>query len=77
MQLIEILGWLATAVALIGVWMNNRRLRACFVLWLASNAMTFGIHAAVGMWPMAARDLAFFVMAIHGWRLWGAANQKG
>jgi len=69
-SLVELLAWAATAIALIGVWLNNRRQRACFVLWLASNAITFVIHVVAGMWPMAARDAAFFVLAFHGWWLW-------
>ncbi len=73
---IEVTGWTATAVALMGVWMNNRRRRACFVLWMVSNALTLGIHAAAGMWPLAARDGAFFLLAIHGWRLWGSVPVK-
>jgi len=60
--MIELAGWAATAVALAGVWLNNRRRRTCFALWLVSNAITFGIHAAAGMWPLAARDGAFFIM---------------
>lgn len=70
-DILESFGWLATAIALAGVYMNNRRQRACFILWLVSNAITFGIHVAAGMCSMAARDGAFFVLAIHGWWLWG------
>jgi nicotinamide riboside transporter PnuC len=76
MHFVDVFGWAATAIALMGVWMNNRRWRACFVLWLISNAITFGIHTAAGMWPMAARDGAFFVMAIHGWWMWRAGVKK-
>jgi nicotinamide riboside transporter PnuC len=77
MHWISALGWVATAVALVGVWLNNRRRRACFALWLVSNSMTFLLHAIAGMWPLAARDGAFFVLAIHGWWLWTAQSQKG
>ncbi len=76
MDWICIIGWTATAIALAGVWMNNRRRRACFALWLVSNAITFGIHAAAGLWPLAARDGAFFIMAIHGWRMWSDGSRK-
>ncbi len=75
--LIDLVGWLATGVALAGVWMNNRRMRACFALWLVSNAITFGIHARMGLWSLAVRDGAFFVMAIHGWWLWGSRKAGG
>lgn len=72
MDSIDVFGWTATAVALAGVWMNNKRQRACFLLWLVSNAITFVIHVGAGMWPMAVRDLAFFVLAVHGWWLWSS-----
>ena len=76
MDVMSLVGWTATAVALLGVWLNNRRRRACFLLWLISNAITVGIHAGAGMWAMAARDGAFFVMAIHGWWLWGPKSGR-
>jgi nicotinamide riboside transporter PnuC len=69
-EVIDIAGWMATVIAVAGVWMNNKRLRACFILWMFSNALSLGVHAAAGMWSMAVRDGAFFVLAIHGWRLW-------
>ena len=72
MTFIEIAGWLATVTALGGAWLNNRRRRACFLMWLVSNTLTFGIHAVAGLWPLAARDGAFFLLALHGWRLWSA-----
>lgn len=76
MPILEIIGWAATTVALVGVWLNNKKFRVCFIFWLASNAVAFGLHAWVGMWAMAARDGAFFIMAIHGWRLWGKKTDK-
>ncbi len=77
MTMIETTGWLATGIALVGVWLNNRRRRACFALWLVSNTMTFTIHAWAGLWSLAARDGAFFVLAVHGWLLWsGRINRE-
>ncbi len=68
---ITIIGWTATAIALSGVWLNNRRLRACFLLWLISNALSCALHVHSGTWPLACRDAAFFVFAWLGWRAWG------
>ena len=73
----ELVGWTATALALVGVWMNNRRSRVCFGLWLVSNAITLMIHAGAGIWSLAARDAAFFVLAIHGWWLWTSRERSG
>ena len=77
MQWPEITGWIATCVALVGVWLNNKQRRACFGLWLVSNTMTLIIHAAAGMWSLATRDFAFFLLAIHGWWLWSTKLPAG
>lgn len=65
------IGWAVTAVSVVGVLLNNRRLRSCFLVWLASNAASFGLHAAAGMTGLAVRDAAFFALAIQGYVLWG------
>lgn len=76
MNYFDAIGWLATALALAGVWLNNYRRRSCFLLWQISNVITFIIHAMAGMWAMAARDGAFFIMAIHGWKLWSSKQDE-
>jgi nicotinamide riboside transporter PnuC len=67
----EIIGLVATVLAVIGVIANNRRLRVCFLLWLASNALTAGIHAHAEIWSLLLRDTVFFILAIEGWIKWG------
>ena len=67
----EAIGIGVLVLAVSGVWLNNHRIRACFLLWLVSNLMSFGLHAHAEMWSLAARDGAFFLLAIHGWRKWG------
>ena len=69
--MIEIIGAVATVIAIIGVLANNRRLRWCFLFWLISNAMSMAIHMDAGIRSLAVRDAAFFVMAVEGWFLWG------
>jgi len=69
--------WGVFAITLIGVHLNNGRHRACFVLWWVSNAASFAIHAGAGMTGMAARDAAFFVLAIVGYRKWGRTAVQG
>lgn len=67
---IELVGLLATALAIVGVVANNRRKRVCFVLWLFSNAMTLAIHVHAGIWSLAVRDAIFLVLAVEGLILW-------
>ena len=68
---IEIIGLVAGCLAVCGVVLNNRRLRACFLLWMISNALTGGLHLYSDLWTLAARDVVFFVLAIEGWVRWG------
>ena len=73
--MIEIIGTIATILAVGGVLMNNRRLRVCFLIWMVSNALTAGIHAHSGIWSLLARDAIFFVLAIEGWIRWGKSQK--
>jgi nicotinamide riboside transporter PnuC len=67
---LEIIGSIATAIAIIGVVLNNYRNRVCFCLWLVSNSLTFGIHCHAQIWSLAARDIVFLALACHGWFRW-------
>lgn len=67
----ELIGAISAVVAVAGVLLNNWRIRGCFVLWVVSNAASAGLHVAGGMWSLAARDIVFLVLSIHGWFMWG------
>jgi len=67
----ELIGFTAGALAVLGVVLNNHRLRACFIVWLVSNAITAGLHSYAGLWSLAVRDVIFFALAVHGWVKWG------
>lgn len=69
--MIELIGAIATALAIGGVLLNNHRLRVCFLVWLVSNAITLGLHLHAGLFSLAARDVAFLLLAVHGWVKWG------
>lgn len=68
--MIETIGTVATLIAIAGVWMNNRRRIECFYLWLASNALTLGVHVHAGIWSLALRDVVFLALAVDGLRRW-------
>lgn len=67
----EIIGIVATILAVISVVANNRRLRWCFIVWMVSNSLTLGIHAHAAIWSLLARDMIFLVLAVEGWIRWG------
>ena len=69
---IEPASWIATAIAIVGVILNNRRRRECFYLWLCSNGLTLVIHLHAGLWALAVRDGVFWCLAVHGLAVWTA-----
>ncbi len=73
----EIFGLISTALAVVGVIANNRKLRWCFLLWMVSNAITLVIHTRAGIWSLALRDVIFLVLAVEGWIRWGAKFRDG
>jgi nicotinamide riboside transporter PnuC len=68
--MIEVLGIVSGLLAIVGVLLNNRKLIWCFPLWLASNAISCGLHLHGAMYSLAGRDAVFFVLALDGWRKW-------
>jgi nicotinamide riboside transporter PnuC len=66
----EIVGIISMVLAIIGVLLNNRKLIACFYLWLVSNALSAGIHFYAGIWSLFARDMIFFGLAVEGMIRW-------
>jgi len=71
MEWMEPISWIATLVALVGVHLNNRRRRACFVFWWGSNSATLAVHIAAGLYGLAVRDAIFLCMAVAGFIAWG------
>jgi len=67
----EIVSLAATAVAVAGVVLNNRRRRACFLFWLISNGLTLVVHAWAALWGLALRDAIFLALAVEGFARWG------
>lgn len=63
--------WAATIVALAGTVLNCKRIRACFALWLVTNAMWFAWDVAHGLESRAVLDAVQFALAGWGLYEWG------
>lgn len=69
--MLEIIGTIATILAISGVLANNRRLRWCFIIWGASNSLSLVIHVYTPIWSLVVRDAIFLILAFEGWKKWG------
>jgi nicotinamide riboside transporter PnuC len=68
----ELLGILATVIAVLGVLLNNGRVIWCFPVWGISNTITLYLHLNKRMFSLAARDFVFILLALQGWWMWSA-----
>jgi nicotinamide riboside transporter PnuC len=76
MTMLELIGTVATIVAVTGVVLNNRHRKECFYLFLVSNSLSLGLHVSVGLWSLAGRDALFAVLSVEGLLLWHKASRK-
>lgn len=60
-----------TSVSLVAQWMLTRKLRENWAVWMAVNVVYVGLYASQGLWPTVLLYIAFFGLAIEGWRSWG------
>ncbi len=60
-----------TAVSLVAQWMLTRKLRENWAVWAVVNVVYVGMYASQGLWPTVGLYVAFFALAVHGWRSWG------
>ncbi len=68
----ESLKWATALLSLVGVWLNVRRNRACFFVWMASNAGWCAVDCWHGIWAQGCLHACYFGMAV-----WGAWAWKG
>lgn len=61
-----------TAVSLVAQWMLTRKLRENWAIWTAVNVAYIALYLHQAMWPTAGLYVAFLLLAVHGWRQWGA-----
>lgn len=68
--------WLLTAISLFGNWLNCRKVRACFVLWIACNLGWTWIDITGGVYSRAILDAVQIGFSIYGLWKWGEGSDQ-
>ena len=68
--MLEIVGIISGILAVVGVFLNNYKMKVCFVVWLISNALSAYCHYDLELNSLLWRDLVFLALAVHGWLQW-------
>ena len=74
--MMELWGIISTALAVAGVLLNNHLDRRCFYFWIVSNLISAVLHIGLGVWSLAARDVIFLLLAVHGRHKWKKLKDK-
>jgi len=69
------MSWIVSVIALIGVWLNIRKDKRCFILWAGTNFFWCIYDYALGATAQSALFLFYFLLSIYG--LWEWTHKKG
>lgn len=62
--------WLITFASIVGVVLNIKKRRACFAVWMCTNAAWCVYDFGIGAYAQSALFGFYFVLAIWGWCAW-------
>ena len=67
---IEILGWVATLILLVGYYSNAKKSICSWIIWLHGNALMLIYALAIGSYSVAFLSIVLMVMNIYGYFSW-------
>lgn len=71
----ETLLWTTSLISLVGVVLNIYKLRACFVLWLITNAVWAIVDFSHGITSQGALQTVYCALAVWGILKWRKPKQ--
>lgn len=76
MSKLEIFLWFNTAFAVVGTFLNARRVRFGFIVWMITNAVFVMNNILIHCYHQAALFAVYFGLAAFGWFSWGKQESK-
>ena len=69
-MIIDYIGWVITAVAIVGTIGNVYKKNWCFILWIVSNLYWMFIDITYGLYSQAFLFFVYFALSIFGLYKW-------
>jgi len=76
MKSIDMFIWFNTIFAIVGTFLNAKRIRFGFVIWMITNAVFVGYNLYLGSYQQSALFTVYFGLALFGWINWGKETKK-
>ena len=73
----EAIYWTTSALALIGVLLNIRKNRICFLIWAITNAVWAVVDFKKKIHAQAALQLVYFFLSAYGFASWAMQERPG
>lgn len=67
---VEVLGWIATAILLIGYYLNAKKLISSWIFWLAGNTVMLVYATLISSYSVAFLSVVLIGMNIYGYLSW-------
>ena len=67
---IEILGWVATLLLLVGYYLNAKQVLLSWVIWLHGNALMLIYALAINSYSVAFLSIVLIVLNVYGYSSW-------
>jgi len=69
--------WLVAGASLFATWLNIRRARACFAIWLVTNSAWSIYDFVHGLPAQGVLMVVYAGLAVWGWWAWRPAEPSG
>ena len=75
MDIIELLGWTATLILLIGYWANAHKNLYSWIVWLIGNTLMLVYAVCIGSYSVAFLSVVLMGMNIYGYFSWKSTTR--
>jgi nicotinamide mononucleotide transporter len=74
--MIELIGWLATLISVIGIVLNAKKIIYCWPIWLLSNVLWITYFVVLKNYPSIVLWIMFSIFNVYGWLEWNKLKNK-
>ena len=72
--MISEISWVVTVMSIVGVVLNIKKKKSCFVIWSGTNGFWAVYDFYIGAYAQSALFTVYFVLAIYGLIEWGGSH---
>jgi len=73
----DVFYWVISFFSILGVWLNIKKVKYCFVIWMFTNACWMIIDFIQGIHAQAFLFMVYFILAVKGFYDWRKAEKGG